>query len=344
MKKILLTSTALVGLAGAAAAEVTISGSAEMGVFGGENLETQFVQSIDVDFTLSGETDGGLTFGGSIDLADVNDGDSGGDDLSDTTGFADYTVFVSGEFGTVTMGDTDGALDWALTDPASVGNPGSLLDNETGHGGRQDSYLDGSYDGQVLRYDYAYEGFGFAVSVEQDDEYETENDYNWAIGAKWAGETGPGTLTLGVGYQAADSATLTLGSDDFEVKPFEDAEDATVWGLSATYAMDNGFSVGAVYSDWDADELDSGSHWAIGAGYSFDAFSIHANYGEHSFELDGGGDIDIQGWGIAAGYDLGGGLSVLAGYGSSTGDIDTPTLSVDDGETDNWSLGLSMAF
>ncbi|NDR58577.1 porin [Aliiruegeria sabulilitoris] len=362
MKKVLLTSTALVAFAGAAAAEVTMSGSAEMGVIGGENIETQFLQSIDVRFSLSGETDNGLTFGGSIDLDDVADSaTSSPSGLGDQTGFADFTVFVSGEFGTVTMGDTDGALDWAMTDAASIGNPGSIADNETGHLGRQDTYFDGAYDGQILRYDYAYEGFGFAVSVEQDDRSDAEldqdaidaglaagdldrGDYNWAVGVKWSGEAGPGTVKVGAGYQATDYASLTLGTDDNNIT-LNFNTDATVWGLSAGYYMDNGFSIGGTYSDWSADGIDDGSHWAIGAGYAFDAFSVHANYGEHYFKTDGSDKIDASGWGLAAGYDLGGGLSVLAGYGYSELEIkDGATGDKSKGDTSNWSLGLSMSF
>ncbi|MEO1580050.1 MAG: porin, partial [Pseudomonadota bacterium] len=73
MKKVLLASTALVVSAGIAAADVSLSGSAELGIFD-DDTETQFHTDIDVTFTMSGETDGGLTFGASIDL-DESDGD-----------------------------------------------------------------------------------------------------------------------------------------------------------------------------------------------------------------------------------------------------------------------------
>ncbi len=65
MKKILLATTALVGFAGAAAAEITMSGYAEMGIAGGDGpgIETQFHQDWQINFDLVGETDGGLSFG-----------------------------------------------------------------------------------------------------------------------------------------------------------------------------------------------------------------------------------------------------------------------------------------
>ena len=112
MKKVLFASTALVAFTGAAAADVTLSGRAEMGIFGSTVAETQFFTDIDVTFTLTGETDNGLSFGASIDI-DEGGNQSAVNDNSDDGGIA---IFVRGDFGNVTLGDTDGALDWALVD------------------------------------------------------------------------------------------------------------------------------------------------------------------------------------------------------------------------------------
>ena len=132
MKKVLLASTALVVTSGAAVAEVGLSGYAEMGIVGGGGaMETQFHHDIDVTFTLSGETDSGLSFGATIDLDEVGD-DTGcagiGAQPSNTTCVEEHSVFISGSFGTLTMGDTDGAFDWALTE---VGSLTALADEHT---------------------------------------------------------------------------------------------------------------------------------------------------------------------------------------------------------------------
>ncbi len=77
MKKLLLASTALVAMAGAAKAEVALSGFAEIGIFGsseGFRIGTggdEFHTDIDVTFSMTGETDTGLTFGASIDQIDA---------------------------------------------------------------------------------------------------------------------------------------------------------------------------------------------------------------------------------------------------------------------------------
>ena len=171
MKKLFLATTALSISVGCASAQgVEITGSAEMGIIGGDSVGDtfQFHTDIDVTFTFTGETDNGLTFGGSIDL-DESDG-SGGSVSSlafGNTTQGGETIFLSGSFGTVTMGDTDGAFDWALQE---LGALGSIDDSHTAHlGYNGNSGLDGRYDGQIVRYDYSFGDFAFAVSVELDD-------------------------------------------------------------------------------------------------------------------------------------------------------------------------------
>ena len=90
MKKLLIATTALVATAGMAAADVTLSGYAEMGIKdNGE--DTVFHHDLDVKFSLTGETDGGLTFGATIDLDEVADG------IGSENG--PHSVFISGNFG-----------------------------------------------------------------------------------------------------------------------------------------------------------------------------------------------------------------------------------------------------
>ena len=100
MKKLLIASTALSLAGGAAFAEISISGDAELGVDynseAGEGMSKHsFVHEVGIDFSASGTTDGGLTFGGSAGF------DTNATDLNLGT------VHVSGSFGTLTIGDND---------------------------------------------------------------------------------------------------------------------------------------------------------------------------------------------------------------------------------------------
>lgn len=348
MKKVLYATTALVAFAGAAAAEVTITGSAEMGIVGGgggagplgdniaNNGETQFFQDVEVKFTLSGESDSGLSFGAVIDLDETNV------PFNDDAG---TSVFISGNFGTLTMGDTDGALDWALTE--NVGNPGSIDDAETLHAGYMGAYGDGAYDGQIVRYDYSFGDFGFAVSVEMDDSAPTPADPGWAVGGTYSLALGGTTVNLGAGYQTLTTVGVYLPGNllDYLDPTVVDNPavlltvpagiDIDIWGVSADAAFGGGFVGGIAYSNWDIGGVLDVDHTAVSAGWSSGPISIGANYG--LFDYSVAGLPDAAGWGIAAAYDFGGGLSAHAAYSDSDIDGDTFDRSI-------FSLGMAMSF
>jgi len=318
MKKILLTTTAMVAFAGAASAEVTLSGYAEMGIIGGNATETRFHHDFDVKFTLSGETDNGLTFGATIDLDEVSAGISNEGNPS--------AVFISGGFGTLTMGDTDGALDWALTEGGNVANPGTLNDEETTHDAYRGNYADGFQDGQILRYNNTFGDFGVAVSVELDDT--GTNSTGYALGVKYNIDLGGTTVALGAGIQQAYAHSLgTTTVWGLGVAPNADTD---VIGVSATATFANGLSAGVNWSNYEFNGIDSTDHLQIGLGYTTGALSLHANYADVSSDNAG---LDAIGgsYAIAVAYDLGGGAAVKAGYN-------------DDDIGSNWSMGLALSF
>ena len=270
----------------------------------------QFHQDIEVNFTLSGATDNGLTFGASIQLDEAG--------WSDSTDDGSTSVFISGNFGTLTMGDTDGGFDWGMGEVPT--GSGSIADNETGHAGfNGNSGLDGTYDGQVLRYDHSVGGLGFAVSIEIDDADGANNDPVIGLGLRYS----VANINLGLGYQST-----TVGGFDREVV-----------GISAGTTV-GGIAVGLNYSsqsrdNWTFDQ----DHVGIGASYSMDAITIGVNYGQYD-NFGGDAVAERSGFGLSAGYDLGGGASILLGYGSSEY-VSTGGATTD---VDNWSLGLSMSF
>ena len=363
MKNVLFASTALVAFAGAASAEVTLSGNAEMGIFNADSVavtgasaatatftrtdgETGFFTDIDVTFTMSGETDGGLTFGASIDL----DESGNGQPFESPGTQGGETIFLSGAFGTLTAGDTDGALDWALTEVAF--NSGSLNDDETVHGGYNgNSGLDGLYDGQILRYDYSFGDFGVALSAELNDAgaddlatnyNEALSDDVFGIGFKYQLDLGGSEIGLGIGYQTASVTETATGTET----------DLDTIGLSVNGSI-AGFNVGLSYMTFanyipnsvadeniiedrivtpgqDTDQI------GVGIGYTTGAISASLNYGK--YDHDSG--IESDGYGLTVGYDLGGGASVQFGYSDST---ITDAAGVDT-DFDRASFGVRMNF
>ena len=274
MKKLLIASTALVATAGMAAADVSLSGYAEMGIAdAGGAAGVQFHSDLDVKFSLSGETDGGLTFGATIDLDEVSNGIA--------TQNSPASVWIKGGFGNLTMGDTDGAFDFALTE---VGMLTSIADDHTTHSGYSGN---GGLDGagkttgsdQILRYDNTFGDFGVAVSYEIDNG--AGNGDVLGLGVKYSADLGGATLALGLGYQTHDN-------DD-------------IMGVSVKTSI-SGFDIVVNFTDQDS----VGSYTAVGLGYTVGDLAMTVNYGEK--------DTGAEGFGIAANYSLGGGATVMAGY------------------------------
>jgi outer membrane protein OmpU len=321
MKNVLFASTALVAFSGAAVADVALSGRAEMGIFGATGVDIQFFTDIDVTFTMTGETDNGLSFGASVDL---DEGGAGAPAVANNADDGGIAIFVRGDFGTVTLGDTDGALDWALTEAGNVGNPGSIADDETSHAGYNGSYGDGAYDGQILRYDFSAGDFGVAISLEMDDA--DVQDVGYAIGLKYNLDLGGTAVALGIGYQSAQTVGTTIKGQAIAA-----GTDIDIFGVSATATLGGGFTAGVVYSDWDIGGT-SADHIGVGVGYSNGPISLHANYGQ--FDVDGVGESD--GFGIAAAYDLGGGAVVHFGYGDGSNFANVDNTSA--------SIGLGLSF
>jgi outer membrane protein OmpU len=239
MKHILMATTALVSAAGIASADVSLSGWAEMGMVGGNGGETEFHQDIDVTFKMSGETDGGLSFSAAVDL------DENAAFATNTHGGS--SINVSGGFGSLTLGDTDGALDWALTEGGNVKNGGSLADNETAHAGYRGAYLDGNEDGQILRYDNTMGSLAIAASIEMDE--------GGATSLSSAAAAGAGTLTVRNTYLPNAAGTVATAIATATV--------ATVGNVAAlTESGDSSTSLGAKYN-----MALMGGSLALGAGY-----------------------------------------------------------------------------
>ncbi len=315
MKKILFATTALVASAGVASAEgVSVSGFAELGLFGGTGTETQLFTDIDVTFKMSGEADNGLSFGTAIDL-DESEGDAPAfEDNSDDGGISIYLSYGPAK---LTVGDTDGAFDAALQD-ALIG--GSIADDNEHAGYTGNSGFDGGYDGQVATLQYSFEGFTGYASLELDDA--GEGNPIFGLGGKYSVELASLTIGVGVGYQGYESNEI--------------------WGISLDTTFDNGLQAIVNYASATGADADFSGVENVGLalGYTLNEISFGANYNaQFATEL---GTI-VSGLGLTAAYDLGGGLEAQFGYGMSNTSDQDGEFDEDD-LTSTWSLGLAMSF
>ena len=317
MKKVLLASTALALSAGVAAADVTVGGSGRLGAIDSLGLtadapdEIGFTSRIRIAFTGSGETDGGLAFGGSIRADNSGGGNRG----------TDGSVFISGDFGRLSMGDVSGAPEWAVGDVSGVGLTGLGAINEA-------IYLSNG-SRPAARYDYAFGDFGVAISADNPD----SGTEAYGIGAR---DTFAG-FTAGIGYEALDyeeAGALEIwgGDDPTTVLPIAAGTEAThiIGGLSGEFA---GFTGKVVYGQAEIEDPAADvdlTQWQVSVDYTFDATTVTAYYA--SLEID---DLEGEAWGIGASYDLGGGAALEAGY------VDAEIGDLND---DAFDFGVSFSF
>lgn len=278
MKKILIATTMLVGTAGFAAAEVTLSGSARMGVVYNEanaGNEVAFNSRARVQFNLSGESDSGLSFGASFradNAVGANDGQAG-------------SVFISGAFGRLSMGDVSSAAENAVGDLVGVGY--------TGIGDHNEMVYIATGDNEMALYEYSAGGFTLYASVGQpDNTAPTRGDLL---------NSADTTYSLAAKY-STDTFTVSLGYEDVG------AVDHIIGGASATFS---GVTVEGIYgraSDIDFDQ------YGIGVSYTADALTLAAYYRETDTR---GTQADF--FGIGASYDLGGGATLAGGVADANG-------------------------
>ena len=342
MKNVLFASTALVafGFAGAAFAEahastsISLSGAAELGFTsvddgGAQDGELQLHNDFDLTWSLTGTTDGGISFGASGDWDEAPTEES-------------TSAFVSGAFGTITIGDTDGAYDKAMIEVASAGIVDEADFYINGHAG-----LDGTGDAedQVGRYDISFGGTTLSLSYEDGEDDGQEDVYG--IGAAFSF----GSIGLGIGYQTSDGANLAAGATVGTGGAFTTAiagrvDDADVAGISASFAFGAAemkvayerataevgtaglFAGAAVGDDIESDQVELSAVFDLGGG------SVGVNYSTAEVSV-GAADVDVDGYGIWYTMDLGGGAKFTAAAGQQ---------EVGAAEETRFGAGIGMSF
>lgn len=264
MKKVLFASTALVLTAGVASAEISFSGSANMGLDYGVTTtdETTVKNEIDFDIKGSGETDGGLTFGASLDIdgAHVDSTDSG-------FLIEDPEVFIAYNGLTLTVGDIgeasdQGGLSDVGFDGIGIDDVAEITDGATGGFGNHD-----------VRVDYAFGDVSVAVSLDSATD-------DWAIGGSASFDAF--TVALGFGDVAGDQHTLlTLGysAGAFGGHIFYNTDDRVAddaYGLDVSYTTGD-VTVSAVYAD-----NGTGNAFGVGVAYDLGGATLAGGIGQNA--------------------------------------------------------------
>ena len=255
-----------------------------------------------VKFAGSGETDGGLAYGASFKVHESAAASSG------TAG----SQYLSGAFGKISMGDLNGADEQMVGDVAGVGFSGAGSHELT-------SYQSSSHN---LAYSVSMSGISFAASTDLARGADaTKTGSNSAIGLKWSGDIGGGSVSVGVGSssvgdekQKSMSASVSMGG--LTIKAVSSTNDngptdaTTEAAATATAAYVRGVDETA---QPDTDQT------ALSLSYSMGPMSVSAF--TKTVSTTGKVDKDYSGVGFA--YDLGG-ASLKAGF------VDADNISVMD--------------
>lgn len=348
MKKILLASVALTAFAGAAAAEVSFSGSATLGyndhsdrTAGAFGDHDGFYSDLNLDVAFSATLDNGITVSAAADVdeVDATDGEMSG-----------VTLTIASDAASLVYGDTSFAAEsmWSAAGDMEA-----------------DSFS--AQDGEgVLKGTFAFGGVDMAVSgvvQDSDGNLATDDLAQFSFGAK----ASVGAATVVVAYQE-ETAVADFGgvarTADFN-GDYKDAEtmgvsvafaaagadikvgfasetttggtDYDSTGISVSYPMGD-VTVAAYYvSEDDSTAVDAKDNAGISFKYAADGISLTASYAdeqgtdvtklEGSFDAGNGltvyagyigKDSDTDDTYIGASYDLGGGAALAVSYADDT--------------------------
>jgi outer membrane protein OmpU len=265
-----------------------------------------------VKFAASGETEGGLAYGGSFKAHDSGGASAG------THG----TQYISGAFGKISMGNLDGADEQTVGNLSGVGFAGA---------GSHESYGYQS-SGHNLAYKVSMAGVTFAASTDLARGADsTKTGSNSAMGLKWSGDMAGATVGIAVGQSKVgvvteDSMSATVGIGGLSVTVVSHTDDngpavsasGTISSAASGTAHVAATTAAATNNDTDTTGLS--------LSYNMDGMTVTAY--TRTEKTSGVADKDYSGVGFA--YDLGG-ATVKAGF-------------VDANDTSVMDFGVTFSF
>jgi outer membrane protein OmpU len=255
----LLATTAMVLSAGVAAAEVALSGSASMGVARQAGGDFNGYSTAGVTFTMSGQSDSGLTFGAGFTLgAGQSYAFADDDGFDDGTPATSSEVYVAGGFGKVAM---------------KINNDGL---------GQYKAYQTDDDKGFDLQYSHSMAGLDVGLRLDINDDT-TEGDYSLSLG--YAQDAVSASLAYDAdgawgasGSYTMGAITATLGTDDSSESSIKVAYAADGMSASAKFKTDDTWEVKAGYS-------------ANGMGFDLKQTSADKWIVSGSYDLGGGASL-----------------------------------------------------
>ena len=322
IKKIGLTALAGSLVATSAyAAEVSLSGGASVAIFkGNDKSKTAYYQNDSITFTVSGETDGGLTITTSLELDGDATGGTGGD-------FDSQSIKISSaEMGTLTFAGHGGDSvigGWDDVTPSAYEESWALTTNTSGVAATSANIvLNGGSGNNLWRYDSpSFSGLSVHASYNSASATTGRESSYSDIGIMIAPEMVEG-LSLGYAVGEFDESATILGVDA-----------STMW---AKYAY-GPVTIGVQSTDYDAPTAaNSDDSNAVGISYAI-SDSLSVSYGTHTVDI-GGATSDQESEGYSVSYTMGG--ATIAATKNKTDNIRGAVAN----DEDSYEINVSFAF
>jgi len=276
------------------AAEITMSGGASVAITSGDETgKSTYYQNDSITFTVSGETEGGLSITTSLELDGDASGGAGGDfdSQSLTIGHDTFgTVIFSAHGGSTVMGGFDDMMPTAYEETFAL-TTGNLV-------------IDGAGTGNDLwRYNSPELLPGLTAHVAYSSQNTTANTNAYTdFGIKYVPDMIEG-LTLGYATGEVDESTAETVANSVT-----GIDESTMFVTYATGPI----TVGYQQSEADgatATQDDDSTSFGISYAVTDD---LSVSYGEHSLDL-GSSTSDQESEGISASYTMGG-TSIKAAF------------------------------
>ena len=365
MKRVLLGSTAIVGLGLLLPAPVFAAEPVSLSLGGNVTFEAWIVDQDDttdrgrgyfletddanLNWTAKGEADNGLKYTGQLELEmDSGDGDAGIDEI---------WIRFQGAWGQIEIGDQDGAEDVMLHDGTAAllatgqhdGGAGSVFNFEGASITSPDLVGDTGDDTKISYFTPRINSVQLGVSFTPD----SNQNFNATL-ADGAANSFEESIGFGINVVTSfDDVNVNLAwvaviSDD----QAGDRVGHESWALGGNISF-GGFVIGASHADMGNSGLtsaaegagsDAGEYWEIGASYSAGDYGVAVGYfhGEAS-NAAGTTDDEVDFFSLAATYNVAPGLRIYAEFDDI--DVDQPgTGAGNDNDGQLFMIGTNFSF
>ena len=365
MKKILLGTTAIVGVALATSAWAA---GPELSLSGFSKFEMDFVDQdatalnrgyrfevddFEIDFKAEATADNGLTYGTKLEMQFAN-GDAGADFTDEAT------IYLSGNWGTLIMGNDDGADNvYALAGYGVIGGMGawdgenfftnnssalvtSSLAGNTGDATKI-SYFTPSFSGFSVGASWTPDAGHFGGEGLSDDDGDRENVLS--VSAKYEGSFSDVGVAVSGAYITGGYESNDIGGSTAELN------DVSTWSLGAkvTYA---GFALAGSYNDngdtgitkaVEAAGGDAGYWWDVALSYKTGPYSVGVGYFNSEKEFSSTRTAEADYFAITGGWNVAPGLDFYAEYDYVDLE-DGNAATANDNEASVFMVGTKVSF